>query len=227
VHRDIKCDNLLITKNGASSCFTYLVCLYCEFFVCLFVLFFFSHIPPVLFSFFASGCCLFSCCSHTTTPPPPPHTHTHTHTHTGKIKLADFGIAVHKKAEAVSGDEQTGPLGSPYWMAPEIIELQDPTPKADIWSVGCTIIELLTGNPPYYELSKMQAMFAMVNDPHPPVPKHPHPSDLIIDVLKHCFQRDPNKRPSAAHLLKHPFIPQIIDEDDDLLKVLWRDRCVV
>jgi serine/threonine protein kinase len=112
-------------------------------------------------------------------------------------------------------------------MAPEIIELQDPTPKADIWSVGCTIIELLTGNPPYYELSKMQAMFAMVNDPHPPVPKHPHPSDLIIDVLKHCFQRDPNKRPSAVQLLKHPFIPQIIDEDDDLLKVLWRDRCVV
>eukprot|EP00007_Cunea_sp_BSH-02190019_P004168 CAMPEP_0174230878 /NCGR_PEP_ID=MMETSP0417-20130205/1537_1 /TAXON_ID=242541 /ORGANISM="Mayorella sp, Strain BSH-02190019" /LENGTH=498 /DNA_ID=CAMNT_0015308647 /DNA_START=101 /DNA_END=1594 /DNA_ORIENTATION=- len=153
VHRDIKCDNLLITKNG-------------------------------------------------------------------KIKLADFGIAIHKKAESAagSGDEQTGPLGSPYWMAPEIIELEDPTPKADIWSVGCTIIELLTGNPPFYELSKMQAMFAMVNEPHPPFPKHPSPSPHILDVLKLCFQRDPAKRPSAQELLKHPFIPQDIDDDDDLLK---------
>lgn len=55
-------------------------------------------------------------------------------------------------------------------MAPEIIELNGATTKSDIWSVGCTVIELITGSPPYYELSPMSALFRIVQDEYPPLP---------------------------------------------------------
>ena len=56
-------------------------------------------------------------------------------------------------------------------MAPEIIELCGATPASDIWSLGCTVIELLQGKPPYYHLQAMPALFAIVNDDHPPLPE--------------------------------------------------------
>lgn len=55
-------------------------------------------------------------------------------------------------------------------MAPEVIELNGGTPASDIWSLGCTIIELLTGEPPYYDLVPMSALFRIVQDDHPPLP---------------------------------------------------------
>lgn len=55
-------------------------------------------------------------------------------------------------------------------MAPEIIEMSGVTPKSDIWSVGCTILELLTGAPPYFDLDPMPALFRIVQDDHPPIP---------------------------------------------------------
>ena len=56
-------------------------------------------------------------------------------------------------------------------MAPEIIQLKAATTLSDIWSLGATIVELLTGKPPYFELNKMQAMFSIVEDPIPPLPE--------------------------------------------------------
>lgn len=55
-------------------------------------------------------------------------------------------------------------------MAPEIIEVSGARLTSDIWSLGCTVIEMLTGHPPYYELTSMQALFSIVDDPHPPIP---------------------------------------------------------
>ena len=55
-------------------------------------------------------------------------------------------------------------------MAPEIIEMAGASPKSDIWSVGCTVIELITGNPPYIELEPVSALFRIVQDDHPPLP---------------------------------------------------------
>ncbi len=62
-------------------------------------------------------------------------------------------------------------VGTPYWMAPEIIQLSGATSASDIWSVGCTVIELLQGRPPYHNLAAMPALFAIVNDDHPPLPE--------------------------------------------------------
>ena len=77
----------------------------------------------------------------------------------GKVKLADFGVAV--KIEETR--KTISAAGSPYWIAPEIIIGEsEPTTKCDIWSLGCTVIELLTGNPPYFDLMQFPALFRIV-----------------------------------------------------------------
>lgn len=68
------------------------------------------------------------------------------------------------------GAEDVDVAGTPYWMAPEIIDLSGCTPESDIWSLGSTIIELLTGSPPYFDLLPWQALYRIVNDDHPPLP---------------------------------------------------------
>ncbi|EPS43216.1 hypothetical protein H072_2794 [Dactylellina haptotyla CBS 200.50] len=114
----------------------------------------------------------------------------------GHIKLADFGVATRANDATV--------VGTPYWMAPEVIELVGATTASDIWSVGCTVIELLAGNPPYYDLSPMQALFRIVSDDHPTLPDGA--SGAVRDFLMQCFQKDPNLRVSARKLLRHPWI---------------------
>eukprot|EP01042_Synura_sphagnicola_P028181 gene28181-36369_t len=74
-----------------------------------------------------------------------------------------------KISEGQTNDQ--GVVGTPYWMAPEVIELSTPTATCDIWSVGCTVIELLTSVPPYFELLPMSAMFRIVQDDYPPLPE--------------------------------------------------------
>jgi serine/threonine protein kinase len=85
----------------------------------------------------------------------------------GDIKVADFGVAeqINKDASA-----RYSVVGTPYWMAPEVIEMQVPCAASDIWAVGATIIEMLTSRPPYFDLSPISAIFRIVQDPHPPIP---------------------------------------------------------
>jgi serine/threonine protein kinase len=83
----------------------------------------------------------------------------------GHVKLADFGVAT-----KAAGLDESSVVGTPYWMAPEVIELSGAGIASDIWSVGCTVIELIEGRPPYHKLQPMQALFRIVNDEHPPLP---------------------------------------------------------
>ncbi|KAI1193912.1 hypothetical protein F5X97DRAFT_312511 [Nemania serpens] len=119
----------------------------------------------------------------------------------GKVKLADFGVSTSTLA---GPDKEAQVVGTPYWMAPEIIELSGATPASDIWSLGCTVIELLSGKPPYHHLQAMPALFAIVNDDHPPLPEGV--SSAARDFLMQCFQKDPNLRVSARKLSKHNWI---------------------
>ena len=91
----------------------------------------------------------------------------------GKVKLADFGVSTSTLAGA---DKEAQVVGTPYWMAPEIIQLSGATSASDIWSLGCTVIELLEGKPPYHRLAPMPALFAIVNDDHPPLPEGVSPA---------------------------------------------------
>ena len=123
----------------------------------------------------------------------------------GEVKLADFGVATLSKAQRASGNMMEGALGSPYWMAPEIITMEGAKPSSDIWSLGCTIIELMTGDPPYYSMPPMSAMYHIAETTeHPPFPDSISPE--LSDFLRRCFERDPEKRPSAVELLKHAWM---------------------
>ena len=117
----------------------------------------------------------------------------------GLVKLADFGVATRTTTL-----HESSVVGTPYWMAPEVIELSGATTASDIWSLGCTVIELLDGKPPYHKLQPMHALFRIVNDDHPPLPEGASP--IVRDFLMQCFQKDPNLRVSARKLLKHPWI---------------------
>lgn len=137
----------------------------------------------------------------------------------GTVKLADFGVSTSTLASGQDKEAQV--VGTPYWMAPEIIQLSGASSSSDIWSVGCTVIELLQGKPPYHNLAAMPALFAIVNDDHPPLPEGisavslrcpPWQSPLsnsiqaARDFLMQCFQKDPNLRVTARKLLRHPWI---------------------
>ncbi|KAH0891060.1 hypothetical protein HID58_053489 [Brassica napus] len=119
----------------------------------------------------------------------------------GLVKLADFGVAT-KLNEADVNTHSV--VGTPYWMAPEVIEMSGVCAASDIWSVGCTVIELLTCVPPYYDLQPMPALFRIVQDDSPPIPDSLSPD--ITDFLGQCFKKDSRQRPDAKTLLSHPWI---------------------
>ncbi|KAK2463521.1 hypothetical protein APHAL10511_004272 [Amanita phalloides] len=125
-------------------------------------------------------------------------------TKTGNVKLTDFGVSLNLRA---MGRDQENVAGTPHWMAPEIIELKGASSKSDIWSLACTVIELLTGKPPYADISNsMSVMFHIVDDVMPPIPEEC--SDLAREFLTQCFNKEPTKRPSAEILFEHPWLKQ-------------------
>ncbi|KAK4734561.1 hypothetical protein R3W88_008822 [Solanum pinnatisectum] len=123
----------------------------------------------------------------------------------GRIKLADFGMAKH-----ITG--QSCPLsfkGSPYWMAPEVIKNSSGCNLAvDIWSLGCTVLEMATSKPPFSQYEGVAAMFKIGNSKElPTIPEQL--SDEAKDFVRKCLQREPRLRPTAAQLLDHPFVKNV------------------
>ncbi len=101
-------------------------------------------------------------------------------------------------------------------MAPEMIHMKgNITTSCDIWSLGSTVIELITGNPPYCDLDQYPALFRIANDPHPPIPEGL--SNECRDFLLQCFQKEPQVRPTAQELLKHPWLNQGNEEVLDMM----------
>lgn len=123
----------------------------------------------------------------------------------GCIKLADFG-ASKKVVELVTITGAKSMKGTPYWMAPEVIRQTGHSLPADIWSVGCTVIEMATGKPPWSEqFQEVAALFHIgTTKSHPPIPDHLSPP--AKDFLLKCLEKEPNLRPTATQLLQHPFL---------------------
>ncbi|GMI67265.1 mitogen-activated protein kinase kinase kinase 5 [Hibiscus trionum] len=124
----------------------------------------------------------------------------------GVVKLADFGMSKH-----LSGQRADLSLkGSPYWMAPELMQAvmhkdnsSDLALAVDIWSLGCTIIEMFTGKAPWSDYEGAAAMFKVMKDT-PPIPETLSPEGK--DFLHCCFRRNPAERPTASMLLEHRFV---------------------
>jgi len=146
-------------------------------------------------------------------------------TKNGNVKLSDFGVSLNLRA--MERRTQNDIAGTPNWMAPEVIELKGASTKSDIWSLGCTVIELLTGKPPYADISNSMAgrysfyyipsdfrlsndisaslvMFRIVEDDGPLIPERC--SDMLRNFLEQCFHKDPSLRPSAEMLCEHPWL---------------------
>mmetsp|Transcript_6485 Transcript_6485/g.9439 ORF Transcript_6485/g.9439 Transcript_6485/m.9439 type:complete len:773 (+) Transcript_6485:144-2462(+) len=137
----------------------------------------------------------------------------------GVVYLADFGCA--KQIKNVS-DNVAAISGTPNYMAPEVIYENKQSTKADIWSFGCTIIEMLTKLPPwhhvFHKFDNAIAFFVWLRKTDETLlDKIPDgTSDLCRDFITTCLNKDPDQRPSAKALLSHPFLLQQQEEEEDL-----------
>ncbi|OMJ83987.1 hypothetical protein SteCoe_14973 [Stentor coeruleus] len=138
-------------------------------------------------------------------------------TQDGIIKLSDFGASKKLKLDFVGDkDELCRSLkGSPYWMAPEIARRSGHNFAADIWSVGCVMIEMLTGSPPWSSVSRTvkDVMELITSGQTPPLPLGV--SLECRKFIEECLQEEPTKRPTARALLDHEFLKERMNFDNN------------
>lgn len=123
------------------------------------------------------------------------------------VKLADFGVSTMVNNTAMTL------AGSLNWMAPEIIGNRGASTLSDIWSLGATVVELLTSNPPFHNLVDMNIYYAIENDTYFPPSSF---SKEVKDFLQQCFAKNMYKRPTAIQLLQHPWITKQNNNDDKI-----------
>ncbi|XP_057257845.1 mitogen-activated protein kinase kinase kinase 19 isoform X2 [Pezoporus wallicus] len=127
----------------------------------------------------------------------------------GIVKLIDFGCARRLAWVSLSGTQSEmlkSVHGTPYWMAPEVINESGYGRKSDIWSIGCTVFEMATGKPPLASMDRIAAMF-YIGAHRGLMPSLPDRfSVTAVDFVHACLTRDQHERPSALQLLDHPFV---------------------
>jgi len=128
----------------------------------------------------------------------------------GQTKLCDFGFAAQLTSER---QKRKSVVGTPYWMAPEIIKSQDYGTAVDIWSLGIMALEMAEGDPPLFEEPPLKALFLIVTSPPPTLTDPSKWSDDFQDFISRCVATDAADRDTADQLLEHPFIQKAADEE--------------
>lgn len=126
-------------------------------------------------------------------------------TNDGHVKLADFGVS----AELTNTiNKRKTVVGSPFWIAPEVIKESHYDGRADVWSLGITTIEMAEGAPPHSNLNPLRAIFLIPSKPAPTLADPDDWSPEMLDFVRCCCKKDPSERSDSALLTSHPFIRQ-------------------
>ncbi|XP_072594350.1 serine/threonine-protein kinase PAK 6 isoform X3 [Vulpes vulpes] len=123
----------------------------------------------------------------------------------GRVKLSDFGFCAQISKDV---PKRKSLVGTPYWMAPEVISRSLYATEVDIWSLGIMVIEMVDGEPPYFSDSPVQAMKRLRDSPPPRLKNSHKVSPVLRDFLERMLVRDPQERATAQELLDHPFLLQ-------------------
>jgi len=125
------------------------------------------------------------------------------------VKITDFGYSAQLNARE---RKRTSQVGTTYWMAPEIIGVDaEYDTKCDIWSLGILCVEMIEGEPIYMDLPTLKALLMIVTEGRPPFKYPDRMSSRFRDFIEKCTRMDPSNRPTAAELMKHPFITTAVD----------------
>ena len=129
----------------------------------------------------------------------------------GRVKVTDFGFAINLTKEQ---DKRTSVVGTPYWMAPELIRGLEYDGKVDVWSLGITALEMAEGEPPHMSEPPLRALL-LITISSPPELRQPRKwSRAFGDFIRACCDPDADRRSSAVDLLDHPFLSTAGTKED-------------
>ncbi|KAI8575861.1 hypothetical protein K450DRAFT_259901 [Umbelopsis ramanniana AG] len=137
----------------------------------------------------------------------------------GMVKLADFG---HSAQLTTTAPSRNSIVGTPFWMAPEVIRGDSYDTAADIWSLGALLFELLTGSPPLSEYPPLRAIYIIASKGLPAPPQIW--SDELLDFYEQCTIMEASHRPTASVLLEHPFIVRCAGTSECLQELLLQPQ---
>ncbi|XP_049851815.1 serine/threonine-protein kinase 4 homolog A-like [Schistocerca gregaria] len=138
-------------------------------------------------------------------------------THEGVSKLGDFGVS---GTLSKDNDARHTVIGTPFWMAPEVIQEIGYNCKADIWSLGITIIEMAEGYPPLSDVHPLRAIFMIPSQPPPSLKKKLKWSPEMNEFLENCLKKEQESRFSTFQCLEHPWLKMYTFDSNPLIELI-------